>query len=207
MPNDQNEATTQPLLTEEYYDCNECPDPIDYEVITSEEVNAIREEESKNNISSEYKAVSYCVKPLLYGVKYGSKSVAVTSNITSTALNLTSSLIAGSSYITDAISKTFEPDTIKDKDSLKYGLTNFTHKLLVSMSSAIYGISYVPYFASYTLDVVSDTADYLDQSLTPETINEVCSSSNKMIKESIQSISSSLERVNVKCGYIKQGLA
>ncbi|MBV0899990.1 MAG: hypothetical protein KTV77_04570 [Wolbachia endosymbiont of Fragariocoptes setiger] len=143
----------------------------------------------------------------LYGIKYGSKSVAITSHITSTALDLTSSLIASTSYVPDTISKAFEPDKVKDKSSLEYDLTNFTHKLFGSVSSAMYVISYIPYFASRTLNIVCNTANYLDNSLAPETINEICASSNKKVKESIKFISSSLERVSIECEYIKQGLA
>ncbi|MBV0899989.1 MAG: hypothetical protein KTV77_04565 [Wolbachia endosymbiont of Fragariocoptes setiger] len=66
MSNNQDETTPQSLLIKEYHDYNKDPNLMGFEFITTEEANAICEEESKNNISSDYKVVSYCIKPSHY---------------------------------------------------------------------------------------------------------------------------------------------
>lgn len=158
---------------------------------TQEELETLN---SSFEFESQGKTISYVLKPLLYTTKYGAKALSATTVVVSYALNGTSYGIAGMSYISYGASKILEEIKEEDKNMVGYKIITSSQNLLDLTSGVMYAASYIPYSAGKVLYKASDITDWVDSSLSPEKIEQICTKSDLFV----DNLSSKLKGIRIE---------
>ncbi|WCR57803.1 hypothetical protein [Wolbachia endosymbiont of Ctenocephalides felis wCfeJ] len=167
---------------ERFFECKE----------TQEELEALN---SSLDSQSQNRTISYALEPLLYVAKYGAKVLSATTVVASYTLDGASYVMAGMSYIPHGTSKVLEKiKAEKDKDAVEYKIITTSQHLLDLTSGAIYTASYIPYGAGKVLYKISDAADWVDSSLSPKKVEQICTESDLFI----ESLSSKLKEIRTE---------
>jgi carboxypeptidase C (cathepsin A) len=132
------------------------------------------------------------LKRLLYTAKHGAKALSATTVVVSYALNGTSHVIAGMSYIPHGASKILEEIKEEDKNTVEYKIITSSQNLLDLTSGVIYAASYIPYSARKVL---------YKASLSPEKIEQIYTKSDLFV----DNLSSKLK--GIKTENFSQALA
>lgn len=136
----------------------------------------------------------------LYATKYGARALYVATTGAGYTLKGASYGVAGMSYVPHGASKLLEMSRGSNESDIGYRVTTCTKNLMDFTSGALYAFSYVPDLTGEGLFKVSNVANELDKSLTPEKIHELSENTRSAISSAGSTVSEAPEKVGSYLG-------